>query len=86
MDQPSIDGMNTFAVSTFAREHGMKVMLSGLGADELFGGYPSFDQVPRFARVEPPSCRRSDALRPALGQRIERARERSALAPARRPA
>lgn len=49
MDQPSIDGLNTYAVSRFARERGMKVMLSGIGADELFGGYPSFSGVPRLA-------------------------------------
>lgn len=46
MDQPSIDGMNTLAVSTLAQSCGMKVMLSGLGADELFGGYPSVRDVP----------------------------------------
>ena len=50
MDQPSIDGLNTFAVSSFAHDRGMKVMLSGLGADELFGGYKSFRDVPRLAR------------------------------------
>ncbi len=47
-DQPSIDGLNTFAVSQFAHRLGMKVVLSGIGADELFGGYASFTQVPRL--------------------------------------
>lgn len=40
IDQPSIDGFNTFLVAAAAREQGMKVAFSGLGADELFGGYP----------------------------------------------
>ena len=48
MDQPSIDGLNTFLVSRAAAQAGLKVCLSGLGGDELFGGYPSFTEIPRL--------------------------------------
>ncbi len=48
MDQPSIDGINTWFVSKAAHELGLKVAISGLGGDELFGGYPSFHEVPRL--------------------------------------
>ncbi|HZT97144.1 MAG TPA: asparagine synthase (glutamine-hydrolyzing) [Chloroflexota bacterium] len=42
LDQPSTDGINTYFVSKAASESGLTVALSGLGADELFGGYTSF--------------------------------------------
>jgi asparagine synthase (glutamine-hydrolysing) len=46
MDQPTIDGVNTYFVSLAAKRAGLKVALSGVGGDELLGGYPSFSQIP----------------------------------------
>jgi asparagine synthase (glutamine-hydrolysing) len=50
MDQPSIDGVNTWFVAKAAREAGLKVALSGLGGDEFLAGYPSFIDLPRWHR------------------------------------
>ena len=49
MDQPSVDGINSYIVSKAAASLCLKVALSGLGGDELFGSYPSYRQVPRMA-------------------------------------
>jgi asparagine synthase (glutamine-hydrolysing) len=51
MDQPSIDGINTYFVSSMARELGMKAALSGIGADEWFGGYGSFAVLPKLVMM-----------------------------------
>ena len=60
MDQPSCDGINTWFISKLAAGNGLKAVLSGLGGDELYGGYPSFSRfnkakwlqhLPEFIKV-----------------------------------
>ncbi len=62
MDQPSTDGVNSYLVAQSAALSQLKVAISGLGGDELFGGYPSFRDVPRIRRWVPHM--------PALGRAV----------------
>jgi len=64
LDQPTMDGINTFVVSSAVKSKGITVALSGLGGDELFAGYPSFRRALRFAAMTPLSKR---VLRAASG-------------------
>jgi len=68
MDQPSIDGINTWFVAQAAASQGIKVALSGLGGDELFASYPSFTEVPRLRNLASPFARW-----PGLGKSLRQA-------------
>ena len=52
MDQPSDDGLNIYLLSNFANKKGFKACFHGVGGDELFGGYPSFKQIPKFQKLK----------------------------------
>ncbi len=50
-DLPGIDGFNTYLISKLATQRGYKVALSGMGGDELLGGYPTFHRLPLLWRA-----------------------------------
>ena len=57
IDQPTMDGVNTFVVSSAVKREGITVALSGLGGDELFAGYPSFRRALKFGAMPQASKR-----------------------------
>jgi asparagine synthase (glutamine-hydrolysing) len=85
LDQPTIDGLNTYCIAKLAHEGGCKVVLSGLGGDELLGGYKTFQRVPllikwhrRLSRVPGASGlvgawlgRSRDPVRRRLGEYVQ---------------
>ena len=68
LDQPSMDGINTYFVSWGARQAGLKVALSGLGGDEVFGGYGTFRRTPHYQKIS------------ALGSRVPKGWRRAMAA------
>jgi asparagine synthase (glutamine-hydrolysing) len=74
LDQPSMDGLKVYVIARAVRRRGIKVALSGLGGDELFGGYPGFRDVPRLQRLVSPlrrlpgKARRRIAVLAGLGR------------------
>ena len=51
MDLPTNDGLNTYLISNFAKLNNSKVLISGIGGDELFSGYPSFKRIPVINKI-----------------------------------
>jgi len=67
MDQPTVDGLNSYFISKAAHDFGLKVAMSGTGGDELFGGYTSFRDIPRWMPLTQPLARV-----PGLGNAVYR--------------
>jgi asparagine synthase (glutamine-hydrolysing) len=66
LDQPSFDGVNTYCVARAAKASGLTVALSGLGADEIFGGYPHFRAAPWLSRAAGAARRLAPGVRRAI--------------------
>ena len=72
MDQPTIDGINTWLVSSKVRATGVKVALTGLGADEVFAGYSNFRRVPRLESIAARFAKMPSALRRPVAASVGR--------------
>jgi asparagine synthase (glutamine-hydrolysing) len=74
LDRPTADGINTYLISRAVADQGIKVALSGLGADELFGGYRSHRLMPWLQPLclVPPQIRQSllEGLCPRLARKL----------------
>lgn len=68
IDQPSFDGLNTFLISQAAKEGGLTVSLSGLGGDEIFGGYDTYRVIPRWGKITQWWARIPEALRSTIAK------------------
>jgi len=63
MDQPTVDGVNTYFVSRAAKASGLTVVFSGTGADEIFLGYQHLQRAALLGRASQMMARIPKAVR-----------------------